>query len=112
MEHQEVYDEHHKLLIQLNTKMDEVFRTQTTLDLKIDKLAEANKVGISSLRSEMVNLVTKEIGDVEKRTEANAKAIQDILVSVGRLEVKSGVWGAVGGVIAVIAIILVGLLKG
>lgn len=92
--------------------MDELSRGMTAIDIKMDKVAQANTIAVEKLRSELTVLITKEINDIEKRTETNAKDIQNILVALGKLEVKSGVWGAIGGVIAILGMMLVTYLKG
>ena len=112
MEHKEIYEQHHTLLIQLSTKMDELSRGLATVDLKVEKSAQSMTTSIDKLRTELRTMVIDEVNAIEKRTETNSKAIQDILVSIGKLEVKSGVWGVVGGILATAAILLISFLKG
>jgi len=112
MEHEEIYGQHHTILITLSTKMDEMSRGLAVVDLKIEKSAQATADSIKGLRQELRTMITDEVTAIEKRTETNSKTIQDILVSIGKLEVKSGVWGVVGGILATAAILLISFLKG
>ena len=48
----------------------------------------------------------------EKKLDALDEKVSRIDVSVGKLQVKSGFWGAIGGFISVVVAILIGFITG
>lgn len=58
-----------------------------------------------------IRLLNTQFEDLGRRTETNEKAIVALQVAVGKLQVKSGVWGFLAGLLPALAALLWSLLR-
>lgn len=111
MEHELVIRQHENMLTKLTTQMESVLEKLDVMDTKMERIAETSRLDVGNLRQLLTQDFERTMKDVTDRILKNEENIVDIRIEMGKLKVKSGLIGLIGGALVVALQLIIQLIK-
>ena len=111
MEHENVIRQHENMLVKVTTQMESVLEKLDVMDTKMERIAETSRLDVGNLRQLITQDMEKTMKEVTDRIIKNEENIVNIKVEMGKLKVKSGLIGLIGGALVVVLQLILQLLE-